>query len=125
MCGTELPGGWLARHRTIEKMSAPHRLDIFKHGHRAVCSGVLISSFLDILEVGAGFEGVQDWAAEQSSVSATRQACNRGTTECHKECRLIADALTFSAVSTESQWAWRGARFVAMSAPCGSHESHR
>ena len=50
-------GGWLARHRTIEKMSAPHRLDIFKHGHRAVCSGVLISSFLDILEVGAGFEG--------------------------------------------------------------------
>ena len=27
------------------------------------CSGVLISSFLDILEVGAGFEGVQDWAA--------------------------------------------------------------
>ena len=63
-------GGWLARHRTIEKMSAPHRLDIFKHGHRAVCSGVLISSFLDILEVGAGFEGVQDWAAEQSSVSA-------------------------------------------------------
>ena len=63
-------GGWLARHRTIEMMSAPHRLDIFKHGHRAVCSGVLISSFLDILEVGAGFEGVQDWAAEQSSVSA-------------------------------------------------------
>ena len=42
-------GGWLARHRTIEKMSAPHRLDIFKHGHRAVCNGVLISSFLDIL----------------------------------------------------------------------------
>ena len=25
-------------------MSVPHRLDIFKHGHRAVCSGVLISS---------------------------------------------------------------------------------
>ena len=47
MCAQE--GGWLARHRTIEKMSAPHRLDIFKHGHRAVCSGVLISSFLDIL----------------------------------------------------------------------------
>ena len=22
-------GGWLARHRTIEKMSAPHRLDTF------------------------------------------------------------------------------------------------
>ena len=62
--------GWLARHRTIEKMSAPHRLDIFKHGHRAVCSGVLIGSFLDVLEVEAGFEGVQDWAAEQSSVSA-------------------------------------------------------
>ena len=60
-------GGWLARHRTIEKMSAPHRLVIFKHGHRAVCSGVLISSFLDILEVGAGFEVIQDWAAEQSS----------------------------------------------------------
>ena len=36
-------------------MSAPHRLDIFKHGHRAVCSGVLIGSFLDILEIGAGF----------------------------------------------------------------------
>ena len=34
-----------------------------------MCGGVLISSFLDILEVGAGFEGVQDWAAEQSSVS--------------------------------------------------------
>ena len=63
-------GGWLARHRTIEKMSAPHRLDIVKHGHRAVCSGVLIGSFLDVLEVEAGFEGVQDWAAEQSSVSA-------------------------------------------------------
>ena len=29
--------GWLARHRTIENMSAPHRLDMFKHGHRAVC----------------------------------------------------------------------------------------
>ena len=27
----------------------PHRLDIFKHGHRTVCGGVLISSFLDIL----------------------------------------------------------------------------
>ena len=51
-------------------MSAPHRLDIFKHGHRAVCSGVLVGSFLDVLEVGAGFEGVQDWAVEQSSVSA-------------------------------------------------------
>ena len=63
-------GGWLARHRTIEEMSAPHRLDIFKHGHRAVCSGVLIGSFLDVLEVEAGFEGVQDWAAGQSSVSA-------------------------------------------------------
>ena len=50
-------------------MSAPHRLECFKHGHRAVCSGVLIGSFLDVLEVGAGFEGVQDWAAEQSSVS--------------------------------------------------------
>ena len=79
MCGgglvveVEAVGGresWLARHRTIEKMSAPHRLDIFKHGHTAVCSGVLVSSFLDILEVGAGFEGVQDRAAEQSSVSA-------------------------------------------------------
>ena len=38
----------------------------FKYGHRAVCSGVLIGSFLDILEVEAGFEVVQDWAAEQS-----------------------------------------------------------
>ena len=38
-------------------MSAPHRLDIFEHGHSAVCSGVLIGSFLDVLEVGAGFEG--------------------------------------------------------------------
>ena len=46
-------------------MSQPHRLDIFKHGHGALCSGVLICSFLDILEVRAGFEGVQDWAAEQ------------------------------------------------------------
>ena len=64
-------GGWLARHRTIEKLSAPHRLDILKHGHRAVCNSVLIDGFLDILEVGAGFEGVQDWAAEQSPVSAT------------------------------------------------------
>ena len=81
-------------------MSVPHRLDIFKHGHRAVCSGVLISSFLDILEVGAGFEGVQDWAAEQSPVSATGGACNRGSTECHKERRLLAGALTFSAVSS-------------------------
>ena len=63
-------GGWRARHRTIEKMSAPHRLDFLKHGHRAVCSGVLIGSFLDVLEVEAGFEDVQDWAAEQSSVSA-------------------------------------------------------
>ena len=51
-------------------MSAPHRLDIFKHGHRAVCSGVLIGIFLDVLEVEAGFEGVQGRAAEQSSVSA-------------------------------------------------------
>ena len=57
----------LAWHRTIKKMSAPHCLDIFKHGHRAVCSGILISSFPDILEVGAGFEGVQNWAAEQLS----------------------------------------------------------
>ena len=47
-------GAWLARHCTIEKMSAPHRLDIFKHGHRAVCIGVLIGSFLDVLEVEAG-----------------------------------------------------------------------
>ena len=30
-----------------------------------MCSGVLIDSFLDVLEVEAGFEGVQDWAAEQ------------------------------------------------------------
>ena len=51
-------------------MSAPHRLDIFKHGHRAVCSGVLIGSFLDVLEVEAGFEVVQSWAAEQSSESS-------------------------------------------------------
>ena len=62
--------GGLAWHRTIEKMSAPYRSDIFKHGHRAVRSGILISSFLDVFEVEAGFEGVQDWAAEQSSVSA-------------------------------------------------------
>ena len=54
-------------HRLDERASSPGH---FKHGHRAVCNGVLISSFLDILEVGAGFEGVQDWAAEQSSVSA-------------------------------------------------------
>ena len=26
--GQEAEGGWLARHRTIEKLSAPHRLDI-------------------------------------------------------------------------------------------------
>ena len=51
--------------------------------------------------------------------------CLRGTTECYKESRLLAGSLTYSAVSTESQWAWRGARFVALSAPCGSHESHR
>ena len=56
MCYSEGGGGWLARHRTIEKMSAPHRLDIFEHGHRAVCSDVLISSFLDILEDEAGLE---------------------------------------------------------------------
>ena len=62
-------GGWLAEC-TIEKMSEPHRLDIFKHGHRVVCSGVLIGSFLDVLKVEAGFEGAQSWAAEQSSVSA-------------------------------------------------------
>ena len=55
-------------HREDERASSPGHF----YGHRAVCSGVLISSFLDILEVGAGFEGVQDWAAEQSSVSATR-----------------------------------------------------
>ena len=66
----------------------------------------MISSFLDIFEVGAGFEGVQDWAAERSSVSAMRRACNRGTTECHKERRLLVGSLRFSAVSTESQWAW-------------------
>ena len=76
MCVCVVGGGWLARHRTIEKMSAPHRLDIFKHGHRALCIGVLIGSFLDVLEVEAGFEGVQDWAAEQSSLSAMRRACN-------------------------------------------------
>ena len=29
----------------------------FEHGHRAVCSGVLIGSFLDVLEVGAGSTG--------------------------------------------------------------------
>ena len=40
------------------------------HGHRAVCNGVLIGDLLDVLEVGAGFEDVQDWAAEQSSVLA-------------------------------------------------------
>ena len=34
-------GGGLARDRIIEKMSVPHRLDIFKHGHRAVCSDIL------------------------------------------------------------------------------------
>ena len=51
-------------------MSAPHRLDIFKHGHRAVCSGVLIGSLLDVLEVEAVVEVVQSWAAEQSSASA-------------------------------------------------------
>ena len=47
------------------------------HGHRAVCSGVLIGSFLDILEVEVGFEGVQDWAAEQSSVSLAGQGDRR------------------------------------------------
>ena len=51
------------------------------------------------------------------------RACNRGTTENYKECWLLAGYLTFSAISTESQWAWRGARFVALSAPC-SYESH-
>ena len=35
-----------------------------------MCSGVLIGSFLDVLEVEAVVEVVQDWAAEQSSVSA-------------------------------------------------------
>ena len=89
----------------------------------AVCNGVLTGSLLDVLEVEAGFEGVQDWAAEQSSVSATGRACNRGTTECYEERRLLAGYLTFSAVSTESQSAWRGARFAALSTPCGSYES--
>ena len=40
-----------------------------KHGHRAVCSVVIISDLLDVLEVEAGFEAVQSWAAEQSSAS--------------------------------------------------------
>ena len=55
-------------HREDERTSSPGHF--FKHGHRAGGIGVLIGSFLDVLEVGAGFEGVQDWAAEQSSVSA-------------------------------------------------------
>ena len=38
-------------------MSAPHCLVIFKHGHRALCSGILISSFLDILESWSWFWG--------------------------------------------------------------------
>ena len=118
-------GGWLARYHTTEKMLVPQHLDIFKHQHRAVRSGVLISSFLGTLEVGAGFGEVQDWAAEQSPVSAMRQACSRWTTECHKECRRPAGSLKFSAVSTESQWARRRARFAAFSAPCGSHKSHQ
>ena len=60
-----LHAGWLARHRTIEKMSAPHHLEILTHGHRAVCSGGLIGSFLNVLEVEVGFQ-----VAQQSSVSA-------------------------------------------------------
>ena len=60
---------WASSAPTIEKMNAPHRLDI-KHGHRAVYSGVVIGDLLDVLEVEAGFEVVQDWAAEQLSVSA-------------------------------------------------------
>ena len=56
VCVCVCVGGGLARHRTIEKMSAPHRLDIFKHGHRAVCSGVLIGDLLDVLEVEAVLE---------------------------------------------------------------------
>ena len=43
------------------------------------------------------------------------QRDHRMPQECRKERRLLAGSLTFSAVSTESQWAWRGARFVAMS----------
>ena len=48
----------------VGQLGMAHRSDgpasslrMFGHVHRAVCSGVLISSFLDILEVGAGFEG--------------------------------------------------------------------
>ena len=58
-------------------------------------------------------------------VQAVPQRDHRMPQECHKERRLLAGSLTFSAVSTESQWVRRGARFVAMSVPCGSHESHR
>ena len=56
-------------HQEDERALSPGH---FEHAHKAVCSGVLISSFLGILEVGADFEGVQDWAAEQSSVSANK-----------------------------------------------------
>ena len=62
--------GWLARHRTIEKKMTRLIAGTFKHGHRAACSGVLIGSFLNVLEVEAGFEVIQDWTIEQSSVSA-------------------------------------------------------
>ena len=60
-----------------------------------MCSGVLIGSFLDVLEVEAGFEVVQSWAAEQSSCQHWQysRACNRGTTECYKERRLLAGYL--------------------------------
>ena len=43
-----------------------------------MCSGVLIGSFLDVLEFEAGFEGVRDWAAEQSSVSAIDAPATEG-----------------------------------------------
>jgi hypothetical protein len=35
-----------------------------------VCSVVLIGDLVDVLEVEAGFEIIQSWAAEQSSASA-------------------------------------------------------
>ena len=104
-------------HREDERASSPGHLSMSMGTEQrsvALCSVVSLM-FLKLKLVLRLFRVGLQSSRQRRQCS---RACNRGTTESYKERWLLAGYLTFSAIG--SQWAWRGARFVALSTPCSS-----
>ena len=108
-------------HQVDERASSPGHLSMGTEQCAVVFSSVVSLKFLKLKLLLRLFRVGLQSSRQRRQCS---RVCNRETTESHKERWLLVGYLTFSAISTESQWTRSGARFVAMSTPC-SYESHR